>query len=242
MQPSPAPEVIRVRGISNREFLEQFAGVGRIGLSGGRALVDMAIARAQRHLDDARRWSRWSHAFVLEGRRADGHHWLIESDIQFHLKHIQLGVQENRLGKYHDETLYTSLAIVDVDLGPQQETALLREGLEMVAARTGYSIGELCGTLLALRNPRLRSRENVLAREHAIFCSAFVNHVFRRAGIDLAPGVEAKNTTPEDLARSPAARTVYVLEREQEQPALQRIERRLRVAKRALREARRKLG
>ena len=67
-----------------------------MGLCGGATRLDIAIRRAQRHLDDAGRWSDWSHAFLFEGVRADGQHWVVESDIQILRKNIQLGAQENR--------------------------------------------------------------------------------------------------------------------------------------------------
>src|SRR6267142_5911679 len=98
-------QTIVVTGVSNREFLQQFAQPGRVGLSGGISLVDKAICRAERHLDPEARWSTWSHAFFFQGQRHDGHHWVIESDIQLHRRHIQLGVQENRISKYFDEGL-----------------------------------------------------------------------------------------------------------------------------------------
>ena len=71
-----------------------------IAIAGGVTLVDKVICRAERHLDEQERWGAWSHALVFEGRRVDGHHWVIESDLQIHRKHIQLGVQENRIAKY----------------------------------------------------------------------------------------------------------------------------------------------
>jgi hypothetical protein len=77
--------------LTNREFLDKYARAGCVGLAGGRTFVDAAIGRAQR-LDTAWAWKRWSHPF-LQGQRADGHHWVIESDLQFRHKH-QLGVQE----------------------------------------------------------------------------------------------------------------------------------------------------
>src|SRR4051794_2503045 len=92
-------EVVLVTGLSNREFLERYACVGRIGLSGGVSLIDKAIARAQRHLDKEERWGSWSHAFLFQGQRHDGHQWVIESDLQINRKHIRLGVQENRIAK-----------------------------------------------------------------------------------------------------------------------------------------------
>jgi hypothetical protein len=207
-------QTVIVASLSNREFLERYARLGRIGLSGGVTLVDKTICRAQRHLDERKQWGAWSHAFLFEGQRPDGHHWLIESDLQAHRKHIQLGVQENRISKYFDEKLYTCLAVLDLGLGEEQIASLLREGLELVANRAGYSLRELFGTLIALRRPQLRGRQNLLARESSIFCSALVQHLFRKAGLDLAPGVDLKNTTPEDIARTRLPHVAYVLQRE----------------------------
>jgi hypothetical protein len=34
------------------------------------------INRAQRHLNDDHIWSRWSHAFLFQGRRHDGQPWV----------------------------------------------------------------------------------------------------------------------------------------------------------------------
>src|ERR1043166_1709731 len=160
----PAPEIqnqtIVVRDLSNREFLERHAQAGRVGLSGGVTLVDKVICRAERHLDEQERWGAWSHALVFEGRRADGHHWVAESDLQIHRKHIQLGVQENRVSKYFDENLYTTLGVLDFGLPETQIALLLNEALELVATRARYSLGELLGTLIALRHPELRGRNN----------------------------------------------------------------------------------
>ena len=183
-------EIVPVDGMTNREFLERYAAAGRVGLSGGVTLIDKAICRAQRHLDNEENWGWWSHAFFFEGQRPDGHQWLIESDLQMHRKHIQLGVQENRISKYFDEKLYTHLAVLDFGLSPSQVAALVREGLELVATRTRYSLRELVGTLIALRHSDLRGRNNLLARQSSIYCSALVQHLFRKAGVDLAPGVE----------------------------------------------------
>jgi len=207
-------KTIVVTNLSNREFLERYAHPGRVGLSGGVALVDKVICRAQRHLNADEAWGAWSHAFTFQGVRADGHHWVIESDLQFHRKHIQLGVQENRVAKYFDEELYTTLAIMDFGLNQAQTDLLVREALELVASREKYSLRELFGTLIALRHPGLRSRENLLARERSMFCSAFVQHLFRKAGFDLTPGVDHKHTTPEDISRTTIPHTTYLLQRE----------------------------
>ena len=227
-----------VTGLSNREFLERYACAGRVGLSGGDTLVDQVICRAERHLDDQERWGAWSHAFLFEGVRADGQHWILESDLQFHRKHIRLGVQENRLSKYFDENYYTTLAVLDFGLPETQVNLLLREGLELVATRARYSLRELLGTLIALRRPELRRQENLLSRERSLFCSAFVQHLFRKAGLDLAPGVHDKHTTPEDISRTSVPHVTYLLQREPTASTLtelkSRVKRRVRARLRQL--------
>jgi len=223
----PPTKVIRLEGLSNCEFLERFARPGCIGLSGGVTLIDRAICRAQRHLDADETWGAWSHAFLFQGRRADGHHWVIESDLQIHRKHIHLGVQENRISKYFDEKLYTILAVLDFGLSETQVAGLVCEGLEMVANRARYSLRELVGTLIALRRPQLRNRNNVLAREQSLYCSAFVRHLFAKAGLDLAPEVDLKNTTPEDIARAAAPHVTYLLERDRARSKIKEIKARL---------------
>ena len=229
MQPTTAQsQTILVTGLTNREFLELHAQPGRIGLSGGITLVDKAICRAQRHLDEREQWGTWSHAFVFEGRRLDGHHWVIESDLQVHRKHIQLGVQENRISKYFDEEVYTNLAVLDLGLTEEQIACLVREGLELVASRARYSLRELFGTLIALHRPELRRRHNLLARESSMFCSALVQHLFRQAGVDLAPGVDLKNTTPEDIARTDRPHVAYLLQRQLLRSKLAALKNRLR--------------
>jgi len=215
MPPSAtSSQVFVVTGITNREFLERYAQPGRVGLSGGLTLIDKAICRAERHLDEGAKWGSWSHAFVFEGQRCDGHHWVIESDLQIHRKHLQFGVQENRISKYFDEDLYSTLAVIDFSLTAAQTTSLLAEALDLAANHARYSLRELVGTLLALRHPKLRGERNLLARESSMYCSAFVHHLFRKAGLDLAPGVDYKNTTPEHIARTTVPHVRYVLQRE----------------------------
>jgi hypothetical protein len=229
MQPSPVEvQTVVANGLSNREFLDLYARPGRIGLSGGLSLIDKAICRAERHLDQRAVWGLWSHAFLFEGQRLDGQHWLIESDLQIHRKHIQLGVQENRISKYFDEGLYTSLAVLDLGLTEAQVACLLREGLELVASRARYSLRELFGTFIALHRPDLRSRSNLLARERSLYCSALLQYLFRQAGLDLVPGVDLKNTTPEDIARTPIPHKAYLLCREAPLSKLTQMKARLR--------------
>jgi hypothetical protein len=190
--------------------------------------VDKAICRAERHLDEEKQWGSWSHAFLFQGQRLDGHHWVIESDLQIHHKHIQLGVQENRISKYFDEKLYSTLAVLDFGLAEAQVSSLLGCALELVAERARYSVRELFGTLVALRHPQLRERDNVLAREKSMYCSAFVQHLFQRMGLELAPKVHRKNSTPEDIWRTGVPHVRYVLKREEGPNKLETLKKKLR--------------
>ena len=87
-------QAVIVSGISNREFLERYAQPGRVGLYGGTTPVDTAIRSAQQLLRPNGQWSDWSHVFLFEGQRVDGHHWVLESDVQILQKNIQLGAQD----------------------------------------------------------------------------------------------------------------------------------------------------
>jgi hypothetical protein len=226
--PTVEHSVVTVTDLSNEEFLHRYAVAGRVGLSGGITLIDKAINRAQRHLDERGVWGSWSHAFIFQGRRHDDHHWVMESDLQIHRKHIQLGTQENRISKYYDEDFYTTLAVMDFGLSSEQVVALLREGLELVANRAKYSMRELLGTLIALHDPKLRQRDNLLSRDKSMYCSAFVQQIFRKIGLDLAPGIHGKNTTPEDIARTKIPHTMYLLKRELPESKLARLKNRFR--------------
>lgn len=206
-------QLIRVNGLTNREFFAQHARAGRIGLVGGGELLNRLIARAQRHLDRNHHWSMWSHAFIFQGERIDGHQWVIESDLDIHRRHIRLGLQENRVTKYFADEDYTVAAILDFGLTEEQMRRVLALSLDLVANNTRYSLRELAGTAWAMHRPALRPAENLLARDRSFYCSAFVRHVFSQAGIELAGGVAEKNTTPEDIFRSAAEHTQWLLVR-----------------------------
>ena len=106
----------------------------------------------------------------------------------------------------------------------------MRESLEMVAGRIRYSLRELMGTLVAMRRPTMRAKPNPHARPQSLFCSAFVTHVLRKAGIDPVPGVNVKHAAPEDLFRSPRAANIWLLQPPQavKAPLKERIAARIR--------------
>ena len=211
---------IVVTGLSNREFFEAHARPGRIGLVGGSEPANRLIARAQRHLDEGGAWSHWSHAFLFQGRRADGHHWIIESDLDIQRKIIRLGVQENRIAKYTDDSAYPAVGVIDLGLTTEQEQSALGHALELASVGTRYSLREIVGTVWALRHPKWQPKENLLGQEKAFYCSAFVRHTLGRAGVNLAPAVAEKNTTPEHLWRMPVPHTKWLMVRDKKPSAL----------------------
>jgi hypothetical protein len=207
------PDTTVLNDISNEEFLCRFAKPGVIGLATGDTLIDRAIQLAERHVHNKEHRGTWTHAFFFQGKRSDGHHWVIESDLIIQHKHILLGVQESRINKFFGND-YTSLAILDFQLNERQIQNLLTQGLDLVANKTHYSIRELIGTLVALRHPKFRNLKNPLARDASFFCSAFVRHVYSQAEIDLLPGLHIKNTTPDDLFLSSMPHKTYLLKRD----------------------------
>lgn len=202
-----------VRGLTNAEFFERYAAPGRVGLVGGDTLIENAIRRAQRKLRHDRSWSRWAHAFLFQGRRHDGHHWLLESNVEAHRQSVLLGVQEDRVAKYHDDSVYVNAAVLDFGLDDEKVTKVLGTALELLVDRTRYSMREILSVYLRMRESTRRDRKSRLAQDRAMFCSAFVQEAYLAAGIDFALDVDTKLTTPEDIAATAVPHHAYVLER-----------------------------
>jgi hypothetical protein len=199
---------------SNRDFLLRHAGPARIGLAGGEAWIDRTIRRMQRPISAHALGSAWSHAFLFGERRSDGHWWVLESDLDLRHKLIRLGAQENRIDKYCDEREWPNLAVLDFGLDAAATQRVLGTALDLLADATRYSLREIVGTLLALARPTLRAKENLLAQESSLYCSAFVQHCYAAAGIGLAAGIATKNTTPHDIAGTRVPHTVHHLLRQ----------------------------
>ena len=208
------PRVVAVEGLTNAQFLEQYAGPGRVGLCGGTDLVNKAIRKLQFAVTADGHRSPWSHAFICSGRRVDGRHWVLESDLDVRHKQIRLGVQENRIDRYHAEADFPNLAILDFGLDEAQANAVLARALDLLAGLSTYSVTELLGTLVAMQNATLRKRRNLLEREGALFCSAMVQHCYSAAGIEFVPGVDRKHVSPHDIAACAHPHVAYLLVRD----------------------------
>lgn len=122
--PTPSVSTISAMPISSR-----YAAPGRIGLCGGSDAVTMAIRRAQGFVTEDGHRSPWSHAFLFTGERADGHHWVIESDLDLRSRHLRLGAQENRLDRYFDDAAFPNLAVLDFGLDADQTRRVLCQAL-----------------------------------------------------------------------------------------------------------------
>jgi hypothetical protein len=208
------PRTLADRSLSNADFLQAHAAPARIGLAGGNHPIDRTIRKAQRSIAGDRAGSAWSHAFLIGEARSDGHWWVLESDLDLRHKQIRLGAQENRLVKYFSDAEWPNLAVLDFSLDAGQTRRVLGSALDLLADSTRYSLREIVGTLLALARPTLRERENLLAREGSLYCSAFVQHCYASIGLDFMPGLSVKNTTPHDIARTALAHRAHCLVRE----------------------------
>jgi hypothetical protein len=199
---------------SNAEFIARHAAPGRIGLCAGGDGLSTLIRQAQAPLTDDGHRSLWSHAFLFSERRSDGQWWVIESDLDLRYKQMRLGVQENRASRYFDAEAFPNLAILDFGLDELQARQVVTAGLDLLSGLTSYSLSELIGTLFAMHSSRLRKRDNLLAKEGALYCSAMVQHCYAAAGVHLLPGVSGKNIAPHDIADSPLPHRAHRLVRD----------------------------
>lgn len=184
--------------MTNEQFFEKYSGSACVGLVGGTHFIDRAIKNAQKKLTVNRKSSHFSHAFILSEKRSDGKWWLIESDLEFHRKQVRLGVQENRVDKYFDSSLFPNVAILDFKLTASQQQDILTEALNLVAGRGKYSLRETLGVLLSFSKEK-RDNENLFAQENSFICSSLVQHCYHRAEIIFNETVSLKHITPEDI-------------------------------------------
>ncbi len=198
----------------NAEFLLRHAAPGRIGLVAGGDVISHLIRTAQSPLTRDGHRSLWSHAFIFSERRSDGRWWVIESDLDMRYKQMRLGVQENRIDRYFDADEFPNLAVLDFGLDDAQTRQVVTAGLDLLSGLTSYSLSELIGTMFAMRSRRLRKRDNLLAREGALYCSAMVQHCYVAAGLHLLPEVSGKNLAPHDIADSALPHQSYRLLRD----------------------------
>ncbi|GAA5072792.1 hypothetical protein [Lysobacter panacisoli] len=209
--PAGAP---RTTATGNAAFFDRHAAPGRIGLCGGRDWINKLIRKAQAPLTHDGHRSLWSHAFLISERRVDGHWWVIESDLDLRYRQIRLGVQENRIDRYFDDDAFPNVAILDFGLDAGQTAQVQRAALDLLSGLGSYSLSELVGTLFAMHSRRLRRRENLLAKEGALYCSALVQHCYAAAGVELIPGVHGKNIAPHDIDDSPLPHQTHRLIRD----------------------------
>lgn len=202
-------EIINIKELSNKQFVEKYAKPGAIGLVGADNIIDNSIKKAQKLITSDGKSSLWSHAFIFSGIRADGEWWIIESDWDFNFKKSRLGVQENRAEKYYDIKEVPNFAILDFNLDEKSQNKIIAEGLNLVVAKADYSIKEVFGALFNFKAKDGRAIENKLAQENSFFCTAFVQHCYSKVKIQLADKVSLKNLAPEDIATTKQTHKQY---------------------------------
>jgi hypothetical protein len=199
-----------VSDLSNLEFLRRLGKPGRVGLVGGTAAIDLGIRFAQRHLHPEKKLSLWSHALVFQGDRLDGEPWVIESDLEIGKGQLRSGVQENRVHKYADAKAYPNLAILDFGVGTDDVRRMISAGLDLLVRRTQYALTGTLKTYWAMLQQKMHEDKE----KDETYCSSFVRSLYKHVGIDLAPGVAVRHTTPEHLSRTAVPHTRHVLIRE----------------------------
>ncbi|MCE3228743.1 MAG: hypothetical protein K0S32_3294 [Bacteroidetes bacterium] len=199
--------------MTNEQFFNTHAKSATVCLVGGTAFVDKTIKKAQKKLTADKKHSLFSHAFLISEKRADDKWWVIESDLEFHRKQVKLGVQENRIDKYFDETMFPNIAILDFNLDAKTQKAVLAEGLNMVAGRANYSLREILGVLWSFTKEERKS-ENKFSQENSFICSSLVQHCYNHANICFNPEVSLKHMTPEDIYNTKCVHTIEKIIRE----------------------------
>ncbi len=188
--------------MTNKEFFKEFAKPATIGLVGGTALIDKSIRKAQKLITPNKLESYWSHALIVNGIRQDNQIWIIESDLEFHTKQINLGVQENRISKYYNENEYPNVAILNFDLSNKQIDNVIGQALNLVALKTQYSIREVFGVLYNTFLNYSRLNENKFKQKNSLFCSAFVQNCYNEINFTLNSNVNTSQLAPHDIYTS----------------------------------------
>ena len=185
-------------------FLKNHHRVGRIGLLGTDDIVGAAIRDAQSSITIDTLPSKWSHAFLMAEIRADGEPYIFESDLEPDIDRPQFknGAQENRLSKWAVASVEYAAVL---DLGLSQETIprLLAAALRLVHEQSlSYPIIQLVGAWWQIVRARMW-KANPFDDAKAMYCSSFVRHCYREAGIDpVSSSIHLSNTAPEHLWQS----------------------------------------
>jgi hypothetical protein len=194
------------------QFFEANYSPGSIGLVGAKDEIGLAIRESQSALTTDKKASLWSHCFIMGDERLDRRGpgktftkspYIFESDLKVNLFRPQIrnGAQENWIGKWCNEHVEHA-AIIDFGLSAQERDNILATALQLVDEQALYPIQELLGTWWVIVVNR-QWLPNPLDDPHAMYCSAFVRHCYKRAGRNfLDNSASISNTTPEDIARS----------------------------------------
>jgi hypothetical protein len=193
-------------------------GVMCIGLIGEYGLVGYGIRTAQEVIRVDRMPSHWSHAFLIASplspdpaRNRDPRRsplvWesTLEPPAELNSWVLRDGVGPRRIVDYANSTFdlfsqhcVPNIAVIAIGLDGEELAKIRARASDPAVDRLHYDIPGLLGTWFAYLTDRAGA-PNPLATGSGVYCSAYVQLAYDAAGIDLAPGAQQRNTSPEHI-------------------------------------------
>jgi hypothetical protein len=179
------------------EKLRRYAKPGDIVLTGGSGFLSKLIKYAQRGLTIGLGPSRWSHVLIYVDSDIIAESTIDTEPFRTTKKRLDNGVQYNYLKCYKDTK---DGMLLHFDLTETERIKLLAKADAMIACGYRYSILGLFGSLLAYYIfPWMKS--NPLGLRRSLYCSAFVQEVYKSIDIDFDPKRTSRNTSPESISQ-----------------------------------------
>ena len=200
------------RALRHDEFFERIAEqsseadrVGGVLLVGGTTAADLAVRQAQSHLRFDRLPSDWSHAAIVlswpDGARLDqviGAEVALSPEDDAQQVPERNGVTLFRLARYRNHVRYPNLAFGTRRAAGAEERkqTAVDAVLHPLRDRARYPLWEWLGAWKAFVHG---SRDNPLVSHLAHPGAALCDYAYAAAGLDITPGAEAPDTSPETL-------------------------------------------
>ena len=179
------------------EKLRRYALQGDIVVIGGTSIISCLIKNVQAIQTLDHKPSKWSHTFIYLAPER-----IVESTMDFEPyqdtgKRLDNGVQYNFLHNYAD---VKTAMLMHFHFTDEERRAIVSRADEMVQTGFRYPILGLIGTMLSFWvMPWMKS--NPLGTRGALYCSSFVQEVYKVVGIDFDKDKTSRNTSPEMISQ-----------------------------------------